>query len=127
MLTTLALRKLTHSGRYVDGGRSRLYLKVSTGGGRSWKFCYMRGTKTERDLSLAEAREKAHECRRMLLDNRAPLVKRRAKQQEAGAAWREPVRRGGEPTMESRSGWQGHLVRCLAAAPYSFVTRTLCG
>lgn len=84
-LNTLRVRKLTKAGHYGDGGG--LYLKVAEGGGRSWQFRYRpRGTgKTvwlglgaERDVTLAEARQKAAQCRKLLAEGKDPLGERKA-------------------------------------------------
>jgi integrase len=91
-LNTLALRKLNKPGRYADGGRSGLYLKIGPTGGRSWQFRYRRGGKTvwlglgaEPDVSLAAAREKARECRQLLASRRDPLRERRQREAEEAA------------------------------------------
>ena len=91
-LNTLALRKLNKPGRYADGGRSGLYLKIGPTGGRSWQFRYRRGGKTrwvglgaEPDVSLAAAREKARECRQLLASGRDPLREKRQREAEEAA------------------------------------------
>ena len=72
-------------GMHNDGGN--LYLQIAPGNGASWIFRFKRdGRKTSRDhglgsfytLGLAEAREKARECRKMLLDGRDPIEEKRA-------------------------------------------------
>ncbi|MGH7071964.1 MAG: tyrosine-type recombinase/integrase, partial [Acetobacteraceae bacterium] len=91
-LNTLALRRLKKPGNYSDG--AGLYLSVAEGGSRSWKFRYrVRGTgKTvwlglgsERDVTLAEGRRKAAECRKMLAQGEDPLAERRAEKAAAKA------------------------------------------
>lgn len=68
-------------GRYSDGGG--LVLQVSRWGTKSWVFRYERdgrdrhmGLGPVHDRSLAEAREKARECRRLLLDGVDPIEAR---------------------------------------------------
>ncbi len=79
-------------GRHPDGGG--LYLVVKSGTARSWQFRYkVRGTKrtvwlglgAERDVTLAEAREKARGCRRMLAQKLDPLTERKAEKAAAKA------------------------------------------
>ena len=92
-LNALTMRRLTKPGRYGDGDRTGLYLKVGANGGRSWQFRYSRGDKTiwlglgaERDVTLAEARDKARDCRRMIAAGTDPLAEKRGKRAEARAA-----------------------------------------
>jgi integrase len=72
-------------GMHNDGGG--LYLQISPGNGSSWVFRFKRdGRRTARDmglgstntLTLAEARERARECRRLLLEDKDPLDEKRA-------------------------------------------------
>jgi integrase len=65
-------------GLYADGGG--LYLQITKAGVKSWLFRYMREGKARgmglgplHTISLAEARTRALECRKMLLDGRDPL------------------------------------------------------
>ncbi len=80
-------------GWYHDGGG--LYLQVSETGAKSWVFCYMLN-KRERQMgfgeantvSLAEARLKMAECRKLLVDKIDPIdarkaVRNKARQDEA--------------------------------------------
>ena len=70
-------------GRYVDGGG--LYLQVGPTGGRAWLFRFMLNGKS-REMGLGplhtvdatQARNKAAECRRLVLDGIDPLVARDA-------------------------------------------------
>ena len=72
----------TRPGRYGDGGG--LYLVVSPTGARKWvyRFTYA-GRVTEAGLgsanvvSLAEARRKAHDARRLLDAGQSPIVAKR--------------------------------------------------
>ncbi|MGH7068422.1 MAG: tyrosine-type recombinase/integrase, partial [Acetobacteraceae bacterium] len=88
-LNTLAIRRLKKAGHYGDG--AGLYLTIGENGGRSWQFRYRRrgtansiwlGLGPERDTTLAEAREKARECRRLLAQGLDPLSERRAEKAE---------------------------------------------
>ncbi len=92
-LNTLAIRRLKKAGHYGDGGG--LYLKVDGAEARSWQFRYKHrstgrtvwlGLGAERDVTLAEAREKARECRRILADGKDPLAERKAAQTAEKAA-----------------------------------------
>ena len=71
-LSAVALSKLK-PGRHCDGGG--LYLQVTRSGARSWIFRFMRqrrahemGLGALHTISLAEARQKARECRQQMLD-----------------------------------------------------------
>src|SRR5580704_1016623 len=70
-------------GIYGDGGG--LYLKVTPSGTRSWVYryrsqagCHALGLGSCNDITLAEAREKARDQRRLRLDGRDPLAVKRA-------------------------------------------------
>jgi integrase len=82
-LTALAVNQAKRRGYYGDGGG--LFLQVSPGGAKSWVFRFKeRGRLREMGLgpihtvSLAEARQKALECRKVRLDGRDPIEARRA-------------------------------------------------
>lgn len=83
-LKALAVSRASEKGLYADGGG--LYLQVSAAGTKSWIFRYrMNGRKTPRDMGLgalntvglAEAREKAREARKSILDSIDPIEARR--------------------------------------------------
>ncbi|HWT32054.1 MAG TPA: Arm DNA-binding domain-containing protein [Propylenella sp.] len=87
-LTAVAVAKMTKPGRYGDG--HGLCLQVSRWGTKSWLFRYERGSRERQmglgplhTLSLAEAREKARECRKLLLEGIDPLEARRKIRTEA--------------------------------------------
>jgi integrase len=87
-LTAVAAAKEKRPGRYSAG--DGLYLQVGAGGGKSWVFRYQRdgvprhmGLGGFGVLSLAEARQRAHEARKLLLDGIDPLENRRAQRTEA--------------------------------------------
>lgn len=80
-LTAIEVEKLTTPGRHADGGN--LYLVISPSGSRKWVFFYRLGAGVRREMglgaagkgavSLAEARQKAEECRRWLREGRDPI------------------------------------------------------
>ena len=81
-LTALAVARLTKPGRYAVGDGA--YLQVAAGGTKAWIFRYQRDGKARHMglgpanlLTLAEAREKAREARKALLDGIDPLTARR--------------------------------------------------
>jgi integrase len=87
-LNALAVSKAKKSGMYADG--AGLYLQVSAAGTKSWIFRYaMNGREREMglgpfpDVSLAEAREKAHQCRNQKRDGTDPIEARKSARQQA--------------------------------------------
>ena len=86
-LSPIKVAKLTTPGLYGDG--NNLYLQIAPSGAKSWSFRFMvRGRAREMGLgpvaliSLAEARVRAIECRRLLLDGIDP-IEHRLTQREA--------------------------------------------
>lgn len=86
-LTALQVTKLTKPGLYGDGGG--LTLQITRAGVKSWLFRYMREGKAHGmglgptyTISLFEARQKALEARKLLIDGLNPLVVKKQKQQE---------------------------------------------
>lgn len=88
-LTVRQVQTAVEPGRYADGGG--LYLKIRPGGSRQWVFMFAKmdgakrlqteiglGSAAAGGLSLAEARQKAEECRRARSSGEDPLAKRRA-------------------------------------------------
>jgi integrase len=82
-LTALAVDKAKRRGYYGDGGG--LFLQVSASGSKSWVFRFKESGKLREmglgathTIGLAEAREKARECRRLRLDGIDPIEARRA-------------------------------------------------
>ena len=80
-LSAKSVEKAKEPGYYCDGGG--LYLQVSSTLSKSWIFLYRRNGKSremglgsERDVSLAEARTKASDARRQLIDGKDPLAAR---------------------------------------------------
>jgi hypothetical protein len=81
-LNSTRVNTLREPGLYSDGGC--LHLRVAHGGSKQWVFRYSLGHRT-RDygvgpfptLSLAEARDRAHALRKLLLDKIDPIEHRR--------------------------------------------------
>ncbi len=81
-LTALAVDKAKRRGYYGDGGG--LFLQVSASGSKSWVFRFKEAGKLREmglgathTIGLAEAREKARECRRLRLDGIDPIEARK--------------------------------------------------
>lgn len=82
-LSAIAVTKATEPGMYPDG--LGLYLRVGPTGAKSWVFRFRSGA-SRRDMglgplhtiTLADARTKAAECRKLLLDGKDPLSTREA-------------------------------------------------
>lgn len=86
-LSERAVKAAEKRGRYADGGG--LFLQVSKWGTKSWVFRFMRdgrerhmGLGSAITLKLADARERAQECRRVLLDDGDPIEARNARREE---------------------------------------------
>jgi integrase len=82
-LTALAVTRAKERGTYGDGGG--LYLQVARGGTKSWILRYKRAGKTRHlglgplaVVSLREARQRAVDARRLLLDGHDPIEKKAA-------------------------------------------------
>src|SRR5690242_17176426 len=75
------VEKTTKPGCYADGGG--LYLQIGPSGSKSWLFRYMLNRKAREmglgavlGVSLARARERAAECRRLLSEGIDPIEAR---------------------------------------------------
>src|SRR5829696_2901220 len=95
-LTAVAVSKLTKPGRYAVGDGA--YLQIAAGGTKAWVFRYQRDGKARHMglgpvslVTLAEAREKAREARRALLDGTDPLTARREKRAQTRLATAQGV------------------------------------
>ena len=97
-LTAIKVQRETNPGRYSDGGN--LYLFVRTDGRRIWTFRYKAETGRQRemalgaaaDVTLAEARERARDARRLLDTGIDPIDARATAKREAvatGTTFRE--------------------------------------
>jgi integrase len=82
-LSARAVETKATRGRLADGGG--LFLQVSKWGTKSWIFRFERNGRERHmglgplhTLSLAEARDRARDCRRLLLDGRNPIEARKA-------------------------------------------------
>src|SRR5262245_24365366 len=83
-LSALKVHRLKAPGYHADGGN--LYFRVADGGTRGWIFRFAMHGRTRDmglgpypDVSLAEARELAHECRRSVRSGIDPIEARREK------------------------------------------------
>jgi integrase len=84
-LTSLKVARAKRPGMYADGGS--LYLRVAPGGSRQWMFRYTALDGRPHDMSLgaahtftlAEARERATEARKLRADGVDPLDHKRAR------------------------------------------------
>ena len=90
-LSALQVTKLTKPGLYGDGGG--LTLQINTAGAKSWLFRYMVAGKSfgmglgpTHTVSLAEARQKALEARKLLIDGINPLAAKKQAQIAAALA-----------------------------------------
>ena len=86
-LTARRVETTIKPGRYGDG--LGLWLHVRASGTKSWAFRYMRHGKAREmglgpfhSLSLAEAREKAGEARKLLLNGDDPIENKKEKEKE---------------------------------------------
>src|SRR4051794_41016762 len=90
-LTALKVARAKVPGMYADGGS--LYLRIAPGGSRQWIFRYVQHGRL-RDMSigpahtltLAEARERATDARKLRLDGIDPIEHRRARKAAVRAA-----------------------------------------
>lgn len=81
-LTQLQVDKAKAKGTYADG--AGVYLNVTVGGSKSWLYRFMvagkahwMGLGSYPDVSLAEAREKSAECRKLVRQGIDPLAEKR--------------------------------------------------
>jgi integrase len=115
-LNSLTIKRLSKPGAYPDGGN--LYLRITPSGGKSWCFRYKRrnpatgadvthwvGLGSEELLTLAEARARALEYRKLARQGGDPLAAERARRAGHG---------GGRPFAEvmaayldaHKAGWR---------------------
>ena len=90
-LTALVVDKSKRRGYYGDGGG--LFLQVSVSGSKSWVFRFKEAGKLHEmglgathTIGLAEARERARECRRLRLDGIDPIEARKVARAQARLA-----------------------------------------
>src|SRR3712207_3908198 len=86
-LSARSVATVTKPGRHADG--NGLYLVVDQSGAKRWLFLFRWGGKLKEmglgglaSVSLAEARDKADEARRVLASGKNPIEARRAAQAE---------------------------------------------
>jgi integrase-like protein/Arm domain-containing DNA-binding protein len=89
-LTSLKVARTKTPGIYADGGS--LYLRIAEGGSKQWIFRYVvngrlrdMGLGPVHTLTLAEARERAREARKLRLDGIDPIEHKRALRAAAAA------------------------------------------
>src|SRR5262245_52036219 len=87
-LSTMSVSRAKKRGYYADGGG--LYLQVSSSGAKSWVFRFKNvgrlremGLGPLHTIGLAEARQRAQDCRRARLDGLDPIETRRAQRMAA--------------------------------------------
>ena len=118
-LKAVTVLRAKKPGLLADGGG--LYLRVGPTGAKSWIFRYRRrdgerrgklrdmGLGALHSMSLADAREEAERCRKLLLRGIDPVDARRSEEATAriAAASAIPFRRCGESYIAShRAGWR---------------------
>ena len=122
-LTAFAIAKINRPGRYAVG--NGVYLQITGEAGRSWVFRYEReydGKRRGRHVglgpcalvSLAEARARGLELRRLLVDGVDPLDQKRASRQQAlaVAARKVTFRECAERYIASHeTGWRNAVHR----------------
>jgi integrase len=89
-LSNFKVERAKQPGMYADGGG--LYLRVAEGGSKQWVFRYTvdgrlrdMGMGPEHTLTLAEARERATQARKLRLDGIDPIEHKRAQRAAAAA------------------------------------------
>ena len=86
-LTAFDVKRAKARGLYSDGGG--LYLQIDRNANRSWIFRYgpqgrrYFGLGPTHTITLAEAREKARDCRKLLLEGRDPIAEKQARKAAA--------------------------------------------
>jgi integrase len=113
-LSQLKITKTTKPGLYADGGG--LYLQITAAGVKSWLFRYMRSGRARgmglgplHTIGLAEARVRALDCRRLLLDGVDPIESRDAERAANAIAAANGVtfKQCAEQYIEAhRAGWK---------------------
>lgn len=113
-LTAVKVAKITKPGRYGDGGG--LWLQVAPGGSKQWLFRYQRAGRARQmgigpvhAISLVEARQRAQDARRRLVNGIDPIeAKRDAKAAEnAQQARAVTFRQAAEAYIAAhKAGWK---------------------
>jgi integrase len=150
-LSAVKVAKLREAGRYSDGGG--LYLQVSSFGTKAWTFRYqingrprLMGLGALHTVTLAEARDTARECRKLIRTGIDPIEVKREKRLQAAlegargvtfkdaaeryieahkASWRNPVHAAQWPATLSAYAYPviGHL--SVAAIDTGLVSKVL--
>jgi integrase len=117
-LTATGIAKQTKSGRYADGGG--LYLLVKPDGRKTWVFRWRDrvtgklrdkglGAYGKHDVTLAEARQVAGDCRRMVRNNKDPIEEARQTLLDAKLAYAKQLTFGdciSRYVDAHRAGWK---------------------
>lgn len=113
-LSPLTVTKTTKPGLYADGGG--LYLQITAAGVKSWLFRYMLAGKARgmglgplHTIGLADARARALDCRRQLLDGIDPIDARNAERAAKGITEGDAItfQHCAEKYIEAhRTGWK---------------------
>lgn len=113
-LSAISIPRITKQGLHSDGGG--LYLRVSSNNGKFWIFRFMLNGKAREmglgalhSLTLAEARQKAFECRKMLSEGLDPINARYAVQAKTAleAAKSQTFKTCAEAYIDAhRAGWR---------------------
>ncbi len=113
-LSALQVKNLSKPGLYGDGGG--LTLQITLRGAKSWLFRYMvagkaygMGLGPTHTVTLAEARQKALEARKLLLDGVNPLVAKRERRAAAALARAKMMtfdECAAAYTQSHRAGWK---------------------
>ncbi len=113
-LSALTVSRAKEKGYYPDGGN--LYLQVARGGAKTWIFRYMLNGKSREmglggvsSLTLADARAKAAECRKLLNEGIDPITARNTAhaKTQLEAAKSKTFRECAEAYIEAhKAGWR---------------------
>jgi integrase len=145
-LTALKVQRERRPGMHPDG--RGLYLRISKTGGRSWVLRYMLdhkrhdiGLGSALDVSLAEAREKARDARKLKANGVDPLATKRASRAAARASEAKTVTFGhcaDSYLTAHRAGWRSvkyatqwrealdaHVLPTLGALPVGAIDTAL--
>lgn len=119
-LSDLAVRRSKKLGYYADG--RQLYLQVSPSGSKSWLLRFARhgrerwmGLGPYPDVSLAEARQKAFEARRLLFDGVDPIEARRLTFKDCADRY-IAAHEAGWRNAKHRAQWRSTLENLTATA-----------
>lgn len=111
-LTVTGIAKLKKPGYYCDG--ANLWLQITKTGAKSWLFRYMIAGKAKNmglgpthTVSLVEARDKALQCRKMLLDGIDPAVEKKERMGRINSAIAKTFDQCAKDYIDThRHGWK---------------------